>query len=320
MDEDRPELAALSSLTALGYALRQPTLADAAAAAGLINACEIADYGEPDVTAEELRAEWAETRLEDVRLVLATGGNLAGLAAVNGSPERFNFDVYAHPELPDGNLFTALLKLCDELACCRLLQEPAAGETLAVTYIAHVNARDRQALETTDFQAVRYHLRMQIDLAGPPAPVVWSEGFRLRTFVPGQDERSTYELVEAAFSRPGRTPRSLEDWSGFMLRADHFRPDLWYLLFQEDELAGCALCYDYSQYGWVRQLAVAEPHRRQGLGSMLLRHVFGEFYRRGRPRIALGVEATNAHAYSLYEKVGMRRVRQYDEYRKPLCC
>jgi ribosomal protein S18 acetylase RimI-like enzyme len=53
---------------------------------------------------------------------------------------------------------------------------------------------------------------------------------------------------------------------------------------------------------------------------MLLRHVFGEFYRRGRPRIALGVEATNAQAYSLYEKVGMQRVRQYDEYRKALRC
>jgi len=78
------------------------------------------------------------------------------------------------------------------------------------------------------------------------------------------------------------------------------------------------LCYDYPQHGWVRQLSVTQPWRRQGLGSALLRHSFGVFYRRGHKQVALGVSSQNPNAYSLYEGVGMRRVRQYDEYEKSL--
>lgn len=310
----------IATLLDQGYTVRQPALNDATAAAGLINECEIADYGEPDLTEEELRAEWAETDLNDVLLVFGANGSLAGLAAVNGNPERFNYDVYAAPNCPDDGLFRTLLGLCDELACRKLAKAPAAGETLAVTYIAHVNERDRGAIEAAGFRAVRYHFRMQIDLDGPPAAVDWPAGYTLRNFVAGQDDGATHRLIEAAFSRPDRSPHSLEDWRDFMMRPDHFRPDLWYLLFDGEELVGCALCFDYSQFGWVRQLAVIETRRRKGLGSALLRHIFGEFYRRGQPRIALGVEATNARAYSLYEKIGMRRVRQYDEFQKTLRC
>ena len=48
----------------------------------------------------------------------------------------------------------------------------------------------------------------------------------------------------------------------------------------------------------------------------MLHHVFGVFYRRGQRRVALGVEAANENAYRLYERAGMSRVRQFDEYQK----
>ena len=156
---------------------------------------------------------------------------------------------------------------------------------------------------------------MQIDLEEPPPVPDWPDGCRLRPFVPGQDDRRVYEFVMEAFRWPGYVPPSFEDWRERMLDTESFRADLWFLLVAEgDELVGTALCVDYEFYGWVRNLAVAEAWRGRGIGAALLQHVFGEFYRRGQPKIGLGVDGKNPDAYRFYERVGMRQVRQFVEY------
>lgn len=94
--------------------------------------------------------------------------------------------------------------------------------------------------------------------------------------------------------------------------------DLWFLLFDREELIGAALCYDYTEFGWVRQLAVAPSWRRQGVGSALLQHAFRIFIQRGHKKVALGVDSARPRAQSLYENVGMKCVRRYDEYHKAL--
>ena len=101
-----------------------------------------------------------------------------------------------------------------------------------------------------------------------------------------------------------------------MMRPDHFVPELWFLYFEGDELTGVALCYEYPDCGWVRQLAVAESQRKRGIGSALLRFTFIKFHERGYRKVALGVDSERIDAYNLYENVGMERIRQYDEYEK----
>jgi ribosomal protein S18 acetylase RimI-like enzyme len=103
-----------------------------------------------------------------------------------------------------------------------------------------------------------------------------------------------------------------------MMRPDHFSPELWFLAYHREALVGAALCFDYPQYGWVRQLGIVQTWRRKGLGSALLQNAFQVFYQRGHKQVALGVSSENPDAYSFYEKIGMRRVRQYDEYQKNL--
>ena len=125
--------------------------------------------------------------------------------------------------------------------------------------------------------------------------------------------------MQRAFARPGRVPPTFANWQGYMMRADHFRPDLWFLA--EDatgELVGAALCYDYEEHGWVRQLAVAEGWGRRGLATALLHHAMSVFYAAGKPAVGLGVLSENERALRLYERVGLRRVRQYDEWEKEL--
>jgi hypothetical protein len=55
------------------------------------------------------------------------------------------------------------------------------------------------------------------------------------------------------------------------------------------------------------------------VGLALLHHSFGEFYRRGRPTIALGVDAQSlTGATRLYERAGMHAQRRYAMHRKEL--
>ena len=56
-----------------------------------------------------------------------------------------------------------------------------------------------------------------------------------------------------------------------------------------------------------------------GYWAGLLRHAFGEYYRRGYKGVALGVDAENlTGALRLYKKAGMYVHRQFDLYEKEL--
>jgi ribosomal protein S18 acetylase RimI-like enzyme len=80
-----------------------------------------------------------------------------------------------------------------------------------------------------------------------------------------------------------------------------------------------ALCSSFlgnnPDLGFVNTLGVRRPWRRRGLGEALLQHAFGEFYRRGRKQVGLGVDASSlTGATRLYEKVGMHVAQQVDLY------
>ena len=120
----------------------------------------------------------------------------------------------------------------------------------------------------------------------------------------------------------GANLTTLDEWSRHMLRADIFDPELWFLASAGETLVGVCLAFAYPTEGWVRQLAVDEGWRHRGLGRALLYHVFGVFRERGYDRAGLAVDSENPNAYAFYQRVGMERVRQYDEYARTIsvCC
>jgi ribosomal protein S18 acetylase RimI-like enzyme len=64
-------------------------------------------------------------------------------------------------------------------------------------------------------------------------------------------------------------------------------------------------------------MVVHPAHRRRGLGAALLQHVFRHFKARGMERVTLKTDARNtSQAWRLYERVGMRTIRTYDEWEK----
>src|SRR5262249_402605 len=93
------------------------------------------------------------------------------------------------------------------------------------------NRAARELLTQEGYRHVRVSNRMLIDMDGlPPAPFV-PDGIIIRPFVPGQDERATYEAHEEAFADLwGHTPLTFEEWVYYKItREDHFDPGLWFL-------------------------------------------------------------------------------------------
>jgi ribosomal protein S18 acetylase RimI-like enzyme len=56
--------------------------------------------------------------------------------------------------------------------------------------------------------------------------------------------------------------------------------------------------------GWVNYLAVAEAHRRQGLGRRLMQRVEQDLVAMGCPKLNVQVRAQNAEIVAFYEKLG----------------
>jgi ribosomal protein S18 acetylase RimI-like enzyme len=90
-----------------------------------------------------------------------------------------------------------------------------------------------------------------------------------------------------------------------------------------EEIAGICISRKYGDEGMdtghVSVLGVKRPWRRKGLGLALLQHAFGEFFRRGKYKVELGVDAQSlTGATDLYIKAGMYVLRQRDMYEKEL--
>ncbi len=75
---------------------------------------------------------------------------------------------------------------------------------------------------------------------------------------------------------------------------------------EDDNIIGAALGYSWGGISELKQLWVAEPSRRRGLGSALLDKFVGEARKRGARRIWLATYDFQAPA--LYERAGFTRV------------
>ena len=77
-----------------------------------------------------------------------------------------------------------------------------------------------------------------------------------------------------------------------------------------------AFCDNEPNSGWIGDLAVLRAWQGKGIGTALLQHVFSEFYKRGKRKVGLDVNAENAVAIRLYQRVGMHVAQIYYTYHK----
>jgi ribosomal protein S18 acetylase RimI-like enzyme len=296
---------------------RHPRQEDAQRVLDLVQACDTAEYGEPDTDMQDLLYDWQQVDLaQDALLIEDSVGDVIAYAAVIPYRDGLRLDLYLHPNGGADNLKASLLGDLEKRARSRLKMDPELHSGHLMTHLAHRNARERDFFERAGYRPVCYYFQMRHMQEGPPEPFEWPAGISVRTFNPGADDQPVYEFVQEAFRRPDRDPATIDDWRDFMMRPGSFLPELWKLAFTGKQLVGTCLSFEYEEEGWVRQLAVASELRRQGLGSALLRDAFRMFYMRGQARVALSVASDNPNAIHFYQQLGMTLVRQYDEYIK----
>jgi mycothiol synthase len=299
-------------------------MGDVESVAELIETCDIAEHGEPAQTLEDLRVDWENPELNletDAWVVLAPGELVVGYAAVfNRDNVRLYVDAYVHPEYCGRGIGTYLARMGETRARQRVPEAPPGVRVSLFNSIGHGNDAGRELLEREGYTLTRHFWRMQIDMDEAPPATEWPDGINVRTFVPGQDDRATFEAVQEAFQDHwGHIPWRFENWQQVRIKREDFDPGLWFLGLDGDQIAGASLCFNYSYEGWVDELGVRRPWRRRGLGLALLRHSFGEFYGRGQRRVALGVDTqSTTGATRLYQRAGMRVAWQHDVYQKVL--
>ena len=283
----------------------------------LMNAHQLAAFGEADATAEDLRLWLTAPSVEvenDVR-VLELDGRLIGYADVDRTrdePPLWWCDVKVAPEVDATEVVPTLVSWLDELAEQGRLR----------VWTSESYRRVVGAFTALGFEPSRHSYRMEIDLTGDSRAPAWPAGIAVRTM--REDEhRLVYDGVREVWQDTSDPmDETFDKWAHWTVRADAFDPGLWFLAFAGDELAGFALCRQDANdpsAGYVGTLGVRRSWRKQGLGEALLLHSFQAFRERGWTRGTLGVDASSpTGATRLYEHAGMRVYRDTAFFERPV--
>jgi GNAT superfamily N-acetyltransferase len=254
----------------------------------------------------------------DTRLVLTPQGEIVGYYEVwdiDDPHVHINIWGRVHPAYNGCGIGSYMIEWAEERARMAIPMAPEGARVALIGHSLSIDEAARELFRGAGFDLIRYSLRMVIELNGLPPEPVWPEGITVRTLVVGQDEPAALQAVCDSFmDHWGYVPRpfdaELARWKHFMETDDIFDPSLWNLALADGQVVGTALNYPYvdddHDMGWVGTLGVVREWRRRGLALALLHHSFQEFYRRGKRKVGLGVDAESlTGATRLYLKAGM---------------
>ena len=319
-----------------GCTVRGATMGDLEQAMRLFNRWSHSVIGRDEFTdIESIRDEWQTPGFdlaEDTRLVFAPNGELVGYVEVwttQKPPVHPWIWGRLDPLYEDMSIGTWMLHWAEQRALRALPSVPAE-----LRFAPHVGTyrqaeKAKKLFEDMGYQRIRSTYHMLIEMDSPIPETEFPEGIVLRTYNPSTDAEAVYRAEKDAFrDHFGFVEEPFEEglkrWK-HSREHEGFDPTLYFLAMDgpSGEIAGISLCRSRSFYdldrGWVRSLGVRRPWRKQGIGLALLRHSFNEFYRRGKRKVGLGVDAQNlTGALRLYEGAGMHVDQAYDHYEREL--
>jgi ribosomal protein S18 acetylase RimI-like enzyme len=328
--------AAMKTSLPQGYTVRPGKMDDIPEAVNLFNTYSQHYLGVQTSTCSVVENEWHTPKFNpgtDTRLVFDHKGSLVGYIevwAISTPPVHPWVWGRVHPNDHRRGIGAYLLAWAEARARQTI---PLCPEGTQVAYrtgtVSSIEA-PKYLYQAYGLSLIRHSFRMLIEMNAPPPEPVWPPGIRLRTPKdPADDIEAIYRADDEAFKDHfGYVQQPFEEgfsqFSHWFLNDEiHNDPDLWFLAMDADEIAGLALClrhdYEDEACGHIESLAVRRPWRKHGIGTALLYHAFGEYYRRGFRAVSLGVDAQNlTGALRLYKKVGMHVDRQFDLYEKEL--
>ncbi|MGI6740356.1 MAG: GNAT family N-acetyltransferase [Brevefilum sp.] len=306
---------------ALKTKIRPFTLKDAQKVVDIINAYSQASYGLKDTDLDESLSEWTSPGFipeEMARVIEDEHGNIIGYVDVFDIMKphviKYVWGVM-HPDHWDEQLYLNLLAWAEGYTRNRIDLVPEGARVVIQNGLRSKDHQRSAALLAYGYKPVRNYYRMVIELDREPEQPAVINGIQIvpihieseleKALIAGQDGfRDHWGFVEHP------TDKLMEQWEHYIETSKDFDPSLWFLAKDGDQIAG--ICRNHGKMtedpdmGWVSELSVRKLWRKQGLGKALLLTSFNEFYRRGKKRVGLGVDATSlTNATRLYESVGM---------------
>jgi mycothiol synthase len=305
----------MSSSPPEGLTARRATEADAPAINVLVTAADEDIQGWSDSTESDLLDWWREVDLvQDSWLLEDATGELAGYGLLYRHGDLAQLDCFVDPARKGQGIGSWLLTRGEERA-----RETGAPKTHA--WCLEPDELAKRLFELIGYHEVRRYYRMLVDLEGPPPEPDWPDGLTVSTMNPDADARAFHATLNEAFAEEWNwVAMPFERWVEFRLKVPDFDPTLCFIVRDGDEIAA-VLRAEPNRFAsaWIGAVGVRKPWRKRGLGLALLYHTFGEFYRRGLTRIALGVDAQNpTGATRLYERAGMHVAYAAIAYEKEL--
>jgi mycothiol synthase len=328
----------MASTLPKGFTARPATLDDVEAAVELANACSIELIGRPEWQAHEFRNDWQSPLMNpetDLLVVFDPDVKMVGYAGVWDAEPHVQLYGWGNvrPEYRGQGIGTYLAHWLEERAGQSIPQAPRGARVVLMQSKLAADAAGHAFLTAHGYQLVRYFTHMLIEMDAPPPAPVLPKGVAIRTFdvQPGTRQERSRAIVRANreifrdhwgyVERPFE--EEVKEWAHWIDHNPDYDPSLWFLAMEGDEIAGMSLCSprlaEDPDMGHVTTLGVRCPWRRRGIALALLHHTFGEFYRRGKCKVKLEVDAASlTGATRLYEKAGMHVQRQSVTYEKEL--
>jgi len=287
--------------------LLAPGDGDVEAIARVIDAQDVALWGEPDGDIGDVRDE-----LERVRRAMGSLDAGARVAVVDGSI------VGVAMAVGHGHTSVAVDPAVDDTSAVRrVLLTWLAG--LGADVQIESPAQDTERL--SDLEALGFvPMRSSCDLERPGdvsdlADPVWPAGIEPVPFRLGFDDEELHEMIYSFWTDvPGHTHRPIDEWRSLVLAGSWFDADLIVVARDSDgrgTIQGSVVARTFTgDVGWVSQLGVARTARGLGLGRALLIEACRRLGKKDPRLIGLGVEAENSNALGLYQSVGFKIARE----------
>ena len=299
------------------FLLRRPDSEDMQDVLDLMRRCDNRDIGFPDLDMADLQYEWRKINLyRDAWIAINSKGNLKGYGAVLPWDMGKRVVICDDPGTEETDLYLGLLILCEKRAVNMLKERENPDKRQVAAHATDSAEYQKEILVEAGYSLKKYIFNMHIDLTKELPDVKMPSGIVMRTTRTGHDEQVLHGLIQQAFDWKEREAQPFDEWLEFMMRPEIYHEDLWFLAEQNGKLAGACLGFAYENMGWIKQLAVAKPYRGMDLGRGLLQQAFHAFKRRGYEKAGLSVESENNKACQFYERAGMFKAVQLDEFIK----
>ncbi|RUT33425.1 GNAT family N-acetyltransferase [Paenibacillus zeisoli] len=299
------------------------SMTDAQEITDLIIACDIDEYGVPDIVLQDTMDILQGLTLETDTWVIrddASSRAIIGFAFCEQQAEGKLISYgYVHPQHKGRGIGSELLSYIERRSAvvARTPSGSLDGAWTLSNVIPALNEQATRLLTERGYQFVRLYSRMNIDLTeAPPEPMAVPE-IVIAPFRQSQDEAFLFEAYRESF-RDSRlyTEKTMEAWLEERNGAHHDRR-LWFTAFEGSEIAGFLTSKNFGDHVYVDFLGVKPSYRKRGIGLALLQHVLQQAYSQGITKVMLSVDAaslTNAH--KLYARAGMKALFQMAMYSK----